>query len=103
MKTRTARTARTAPDFLRVARAHCPDITTLEARNSDSLDFHWVAVWNLRAMISEVAPKLSQVRALAIVRAHAPEITSLETQNSDSRDFHSLPVWTIAAILRNAA
>lgn len=54
-------------------------------------------------MIAEVAPKLSQVRALAIVRAHAPEITSLETQNSDSRDFHSLPVWTIAAILRNAA
>lgn len=90
-------------DLLAVVRAQCPEITTLATRNADALDFHEVAVWNLRAMIAAVAPKMSDKTALAIVRVQAPEITTLATRNSNALDFHSLAVWTLQAILRNAA
>jgi hypothetical protein len=36
--------------LLEIARKHFP-LETLEARNSDSLDFHDVAVWSIRAAL----------------------------------------------------
>ncbi len=48
----TAKTA--APSealLLEIAQRHFPDLETLETRNSDSLDFHDVAVWAIRSAL----------------------------------------------------
>ena len=50
-------TPATAPSealLLEVAAKHFHSIETLETRNSDRLDFHDVAVWAIRAAMSEV-------------------------------------------------
>ena len=39
--------------FLEIAQKFMPDLETLEARNSDSLDFHDTAIWNIHDMIEE--------------------------------------------------
>jgi hypothetical protein len=39
--------------LLEVATKHFHSIETLETRNSDSLDFHDVAVWSIRAALEE--------------------------------------------------
>ena len=37
--------------ILEIAREHIPTLLTLETRGRDSLDFHDVAVWNIRAAL----------------------------------------------------
>ncbi len=49
MSERTDSNARDAL-LLAIAREHF-DVETLETRNSDSLDFHDVAVWSMRAAL----------------------------------------------------
>ncbi len=39
--------------LLEIATKHFHSIETLETRNSDSLDFHDVAVWSIRAALEE--------------------------------------------------
>lgn len=36
-----------AEQLLQIAKNHFPGVETLEARNSDSLDFHSVSVWSI--------------------------------------------------------
>ena len=40
--------------LLEIAQKHFPDLETLEARNSDGLDFHDVAVWAIRDALEAV-------------------------------------------------
>lgn len=40
-------------DLEEIARRHFPSVETLETRQSDSLDFHDVAVWCLQAALQE--------------------------------------------------
>ena len=37
--------------LLEIAQKHFPNIETLETRNSDGLDFHYVAVWAIRSAL----------------------------------------------------
>jgi hypothetical protein len=49
-------TATATPEalLLEIATKHFHSIKTLETCNSDSLDFHDVAVWSIRAALEEV-------------------------------------------------
>ena len=47
-----ANTARKAL-LLEIASKHFHGVVTLDTRNSDSLDFHDVAVWSIRAALEE--------------------------------------------------
>lgn len=38
---------------LKIAQAHFPQIDTLATRNSDALDFHEIAVWQLKAALED--------------------------------------------------
>lgn len=46
-------------------------ISTLEARNSDSLDFHEIAVWNLKSLLEAAYRKGAQRGYAAAIAAGA--------------------------------
>ena len=63
-----------APDalLLEIAQKHFPSIETLETRNSDGLDFHYVAVWAIRSALEAAyeAGRIAGAKAMLAAATH---------------------------------
>jgi len=85
-----------------LAKRHFPGLETLKTRKADSLDFHNVAVWQIKAALKEAGrDMLSDSELLEIAKNHL-YLDTLTTRNSDGLDFSEQAVWAIEDALKEA-
>jgi len=91
-----------------IAKKRFDTIETLETQHIDNKDFHDLAVWGIKDVLTEAyqegAGNKNKVpeKILADIAKKEMDIPTLKTRESDSLDFHDVSVWSLKESLKKA-